>query len=223
LQTHSFVQPIAAAKSTHTQPVRKEETTQAIDDETVEQTLARDVALAEPASLLPHLALPMPQRDDVLRQDGSVRKVTIAQLHTRLHKVSPTRRKPDLRQHLLHIVMFYGCVPRLLTVCHHDLQVVRQPVVRRAAVALNLRQTTKYKKEDFDLAWFAGVKDVAATFFANKLSPYPHRIVNRFPRVREALGKSNFSRLMEALYQVQAVVWGCHSETSHTAHMQPPP
>ena len=100
------------------------------------------------------------------------------------------------------LLLFLSTICGSLTSVPSCPKVVRQPVIRRAAVALHLRQTTRCKKEDFDLAWFAGVKDVAAAFFANQLAAYPHRIVNRFPRVREALGQSNFSRLMEALYQV---------------------
>eukprot|EP00045_Choanoeca_perplexa_P011280 m.118781 g.118781 ORF g.118781 m.118781 type:complete len:700 (-) comp15575_c1_seq4:833-2932(-) len=136
------------------------------DTEAVPVSQEESDATCNASAVLPRLELPVTVPVTIFRQDGSVRKVAIAQLHTRLHKV------------------------------------VRQPVIRRAAVALNLRQTTRYKKEDFDLAWFAGVKDVSPAFFTNKIASYPHRMVNRFPRVREALGKSNFSRLMEAFYQV---------------------
>eukprot|EP00730_Choanoeca_flexa_P002813 TRINITY_DN11186_c0_g1_i4.p1 TRINITY_DN11186_c0_g1~~TRINITY_DN11186_c0_g1_i4.p1 ORF type:complete len:829 (+),score=182.05 TRINITY_DN11186_c0_g1_i4:65-2488(+) len=126
-------------------------------------------AIQDPDSLgndLQRLAIVATPHPGFKLPNGKFRKITVAQLHTRLQKV------------------------------------VRQPVVRRAAVALNFRQTTKYKREDLDLAWFAGVKDVAPSFFVHKVAAYPHRMVNRFPRVREALAKSNFSRLMEAFYQV---------------------
>ena len=78
----------------------------------------------------------------------------------------------------------------------------RQPVVRREALAQKLRLTTRWRYDDYEIAWFAGVKDVPQSFFERKIALFPHRIATRLPRAREALCKSNFARLLEAFYRV---------------------
>lgn len=78
----------------------------------------------------------------------------------------------------------------------------RQPVVRREALSQKLRLTTRWRYDDYDIAWFAGVKDVPQTFYQRKIALFPHRLATRLPRAREALCKSNFARLLEAFYRV---------------------
>lgn len=75
-------------------------------------------------------------------------------------------------------------------------------MVRREAQALGLRLTTRWRYDDYDVAWFAGVRDVPQSFYERKVALFPHRLVSRLPRARESLCKTTFARLLEAFYRI---------------------
>ena len=90
LQGHAFTKPtvLPASGSSAQQPTVCETNDHGSLEAEPANELEQDVAPDMVASItIPHLELPTAHAEEILRQDGSVRKITVAQLHTRLKKV----------------------------------------------------------------------------------------------------------------------------------------